>query len=61
LAIGCEGVHIGQDDLDLQSTRRLLGEKSIIGVTVSTPEEALEACRGGADYLGVGTMFATPT
>jgi len=61
LAIGCEGVHVGQDDLDLQSTRRLLGEEAIIGVTVSTTEEALEASKGGADYLGIGTMFATPT
>lgn len=61
LAIGCEGVHIGQDDLDLQTARKLLGRKAIIGVTVSSTEEALNACRGGADYLGIGTMFATPT
>ncbi|PMD40751.1 Hydroxyethylthiazole kinase [Hyaloscypha variabilis F] len=61
LAVGCEGVHIGQDDLDLPSARRLLGEKAIIGVTVSTIEEAQLACRDGADYLGIGTMFATAT
>ncbi|KAI1164260.1 Hydroxyethylthiazole kinase family-domain-containing protein [Nemania serpens] len=61
LAVGCEGVHIGQDDLDLESARRLLGHDKIIGVTVSNAEEAAAACEGGADYLGIGTVFATPT
>jgi len=61
LAVGCEGVHIGQDDLDLPTARKLLGENAIIGVTVSNTKEALKACREGADYLGVGTMFATST
>ncbi len=46
---------------DLATARRLLGEDSIIGVTVSNVEEMLEACRGGADYLGIGTVFATAT
>jgi len=59
--VGCEGVHIGQDDLDLISARRLLGESAIIGVTVSSIEEAEKACRDGANYLGIGTVFATPT
>ncbi|TVY30828.1 putative thiamine biosynthetic bifunctional enzyme [Lachnellula hyalina] len=61
LAVGCEGVHIGQDDLDLPSARKLLGRDAIIGVTVSSVEEAQKACKDGADYLGVGTMFATAT
>ncbi|KAI1122704.1 Hydroxyethylthiazole kinase family-domain-containing protein [Nemania abortiva] len=61
LAVGCEGVHIGQDDLDLESARRLLGHDKIIGVTVSNAEETAAACEGGADYLGIGTVFATPT
>ncbi|RYP03479.1 hypothetical protein DL764_005120 [Monosporascus ibericus] len=61
LAVGCEGVHIGQDDVELATARRLLGENKIIGVTVSNVEEMLEACRGGADYLGIGTVFATVT
>ncbi|EKD21263.1 uncharacterized protein L3040_000697 [Drepanopeziza brunnea f. sp. 'multigermtubi'] len=61
LAVGCEGVHIGQDDLDLSTARKLLGKDAIIGVTVSTVEQALTACKNGADYLGVGTMFATGT
>jgi thiamine-phosphate diphosphorylase/hydroxyethylthiazole kinase len=46
---------------DLPTARNLLGEAAIIGVTVSNMEEALKACRAGADYLGVGTMFATST
>ncbi|KAK3340531.1 Hydroxyethylthiazole kinase family-domain-containing protein [Neurospora tetraspora] len=61
LAVGCEGVHIGQDDMELSTARRLLGPDAIIGVTVSTREEAMVACKGGADYLGIGTVYATPT
>lgn len=61
LAVGCEGVHIGQDDMELSIARRVLGPDAIIGVTVSTVAEALKACEGGADYLGIGTVYATPT
>ncbi|RDL30164.1 Uncharacterized protein BP5553_10442 [Venustampulla echinocandica] len=61
LAVGCEGVHIGQDDIDLGSARKILGKDAIIGVTVSSIVEAEAACDGGADYLGIGTVFATPT
>jgi thiamine-phosphate diphosphorylase/hydroxyethylthiazole kinase len=61
LAAGVEGVHIGQDDIDLASARRLLGQQAIIGVTANSEEEALTAARDGADYLGIGTVFATPT
>ncbi|KAK4668082.1 thiamine biosynthetic bifunctional enzyme [Podospora pseudoanserina] len=61
LAVGCEGVHIGQDDVDLETARKLLGDDKIIGVTVSNVEEALIACKNGADYLGIGTVYATPT
>ncbi|KAH6671575.1 hydroxyethylthiazole kinase [Plectosphaerella plurivora] len=61
LAIGCEGVHIGQDDIDIASSRRLLGPDAIIGVTASTKEEAITAAAAGADYLGIGTVFATQT
>ncbi|KAI1103810.1 TMP-TENI-domain-containing protein [Jackrogersella minutella] len=60
-AVGCEGVHIGQDDLDLPTARKILGEDAIIGVTVSNVAEAKIAAQGGADYLGIGTVFATPT
>ncbi|OTA99175.1 hypothetical protein M426DRAFT_325371 [Hypoxylon sp. CI-4A] len=61
LAVGCEGVHVGQDDLDLPTARRLLGEDAIIGVTTNNVAEAEIASKGGADYLGIGTVFATPT
>ena len=47
--------------LDLKTARKLLGEDAIIGVTVSSIEEAMIACENGADYLGIGTIFATPT
>jgi thiamine-phosphate diphosphorylase / hydroxyethylthiazole kinase len=47
--------------IDLKSTRRLLGASAIIGVSVSSIEEARTACRDGANYLGIGTVFATPT
>lgn len=61
LAAGVEGVHVGQDDLDLKSARQILGPDAIIGVTANSEEEALEAARDGADYLGIGTVYATPT
>ncbi|KIH90648.1 thiamine-phosphate diphosphorylase [Sporothrix brasiliensis 5110] len=57
----CEGVHLGQDDIDVATARRMLGPDAIIGVTASTVDEAVTACRDGADYLGLGTVFATPT
>lgn len=47
--------------LDLKTARKLLGEEAIIGVTVASIEEAMIACEDGADYLGIGTIFATPT
>lgn len=46
---------------DLATARKLLGKDSIIGVTVSSVEEAHAACVGGADYLGIGTVFSTST
>lgn len=61
LATGADGVHIGQDDMSLAQVRSLLGPDAIIGVTTSSVREADTAIDGAADYLGVGTMFATPT
>lgn len=61
LAVNAEGVHIGQDDTPLADAKRMLPDGSIIGVTVSSVDEAVNAISGGADYLGIGTMFATPT
>jgi thiamine-phosphate diphosphorylase/hydroxyethylthiazole kinase len=61
LAVGCEGVHIGQDDMSVSEARRILGEDAIIGATVSSIEEAKIAVERGADYLGIGTLYATNT
>jgi thiamine-phosphate pyrophosphorylase len=59
LAVGADGLHIGQSDLPLNAARRLAGKNMFIGVSTSTVEEALEAERGGADYLGIGAVYPT--
>ena len=59
--IDADGVHIGQDDLDLKETRKLLGEDKIIGVSAHNMKEAKKAYEDGADYLGVGAIFSTQT
>lgn len=61
LAIDADGLHIGQDDLPLPLARKLFGENKIIGVSAHTLDEALSAERQGADYLGVGAIYPTPT
>ncbi len=61
LAVGADGVHIGQEDMPYEQARRLLGPDKIIGVTVHDLDEALEAEAAGADYLGVSPVFATGT
>ncbi len=58
--INADGVHIGQDDMDAITTRKIMKDK-IVGVSVFTVEEALLAQENGADYLGVGTIFTTST
>ena len=61
IACGAEGVHVGQDDMAAGDVRRLAGEGMILGVSVHTVEEALEAIQNGADYLGLGAVFPTST
>ncbi|MFA6384023.1 MAG: thiamine phosphate synthase [Candidatus Omnitrophota bacterium] len=61
LAVDADGVHLGQDDLPLSVARKLLGKKKIIGLSVSTVAQAARAVRDGADYLGVGPVYATAT
>jgi thiamine-phosphate pyrophosphorylase len=58
---GAHGVHLGQEDEPIASARETLGPSAVIGRSVSSVEEAREAVREGADYLGVGTVYATPT
>jgi len=56
-----DGVHLGQDDVPIAEARSLLGPGMIIGISCSSLEESREAERQGADYLGIGAIFATPT
>lgn len=56
-----DGVHIGQDDMDVAKARALLGKDKIVGVTAHNVEEATYAEKNGADYLGVGAAFHTST
>jgi thiamine-phosphate pyrophosphorylase len=61
LAVGADGVHIGQDDMPFPLARKLLGSGAIIGLSVETPEQ-VEAAEGfDVSYLGVSAIFATPT
>lgn len=60
-AIDADGVHIGQSDKALTEARRILGPDKIIGVSTQTVEQAVEAEKNGADYLGVGSIFTTST
>jgi len=60
-AVNADGVHIGQDDLPLDAARRIMGKDAIIGVSANNLTEALTAAAMGADYLGVGAIFATGT
>lgn len=59
--VDADGVHVGQDDLPVQEVRRLLGKGKIIGLSTHSPEQALAAVEAGADYIGVGPIFATKT
>lgn len=61
LAVDADGVHIGQEDMPLTVARKMVGPAKIIGVSVSTLEQALAAQREGADYLGIGAVFPTTT
>ena len=61
LAIGAEGVHVGQTDMPVKIARQLMGEDKIIGATTKTVPQALEAYEQGADYLGVGAIYPTTT
>lgn len=63
IAIQCDadGVHVGQDDMAVAKVRQRVGKDKMIGVSVHSVEEALEAVKNGADCLGVGAMFSTST
>jgi thiamine-phosphate pyrophosphorylase len=60
LACDADGVHLGQEDLPLASGRKLMGSK-IVGISTHDLQQAQEAERNGADYIGFGPMFSTTT
>jgi thiamine-phosphate pyrophosphorylase len=62
LAIGADGVHLGQDDLAPEAARRLLGPQAIIGCSTHSIEQAAAAAASsGADYIAIGPIFTTST
>ncbi len=61
LAMGAEGVHLGQSDMPIDIARKILGDDVIIGATTKTVAQAVEAYVQGADYLGVGAIYPTTT
>ncbi len=61
LLVDADGVHVGQEDLPVSEVRRLVGPNKIIGLSTHNPEQAREAVLLGADYIGVGPIFATQT
>jgi thiamine-phosphate pyrophosphorylase len=61
LAVGADGVHVGQGDLPVPVVRRLVGEGTAIGLSTHAPDQARAAVAAGADLIGVGPIFATRT
>ncbi len=61
LALGCsaDGVHVGQEDVSVAEARRVVGPERIVGLSTHSPEQI--AVASGADYIGVGPVFETPT
>ena len=61
LAVNADGVHLGQQDLPIKMARQLLGPQCLIGRSTTNPTEMTKAIAEGADYMGVGPVYATPT
>jgi thiamine-phosphate pyrophosphorylase len=61
LASGADGVHVGRDDLPLAAARQVVGDELLVGVSASFVDEVVAAEQQGADYVGFGAMFPTPT
>ena len=61
LAADADGVHLGQDDLPLKEARKIIGRDKIIGISTHNLDEAIDAGRSGADYIGFGPIFHTIT
>ena len=61
LALGADGVHLGQDDLPPEAARALLGRAAVVGFSTHSVEQAAAAARLPVDYVAIGPVFATPT
>ncbi|WWX21596.1 thiamine phosphate synthase [Pseudodesulfovibrio methanolicus] len=61
ILVGADGVHVGQEDLPVECVRELVGPDMAIGLSTHSPEQARDAIRRGADYIGVGPIFRTYT
>jgi thiamine-phosphate pyrophosphorylase len=61
LALEADGIHLGQTDMPLHLARRIAGDRLLVGISCESRQDAIEAERGGADYVSVSPVFATPT
>lgn len=60
-SIGAEGIHVGQDDLPIAEVRKIVGRNCLVGKSTHSLEQAIRAADEGANYIGFGPIFATPT
>lgn len=61
LAVGADGIHLGQKDMPLLTARAIAGNRLVIGISAESVADAVEAEKNGADYLGVSPIYDTPT
>jgi len=61
ILVKADGVHIGQEDLPIEEVRSLVGDEMVIGLSTHSHQQAQDAVRRGADYIGVGPLFQTNT
>lgn len=61
LAVGADGLHLGQQDMAIADARRLAGQELIIGISAESVDDAIRAEQEGADYIGISPVYATPT
>jgi len=61
LASNADGIHLGQNDIDLKTARKLLGNSKIIGISANNEVDISNAIKGGSDYIGIGPVFETAT
>ncbi|MCP4682548.1 MAG: thiamine phosphate synthase [Desulfobacterales bacterium] len=61
MLVDADGIHIGQEDLPIEAVRQLVGDDMVIGLSTHSPDQAEDAVKRGADYIGVGPIFQTDT